>query len=476
MADSGKLLATTILHNLILNESYSRKTLAFIKPEYFKEPSEQKLFSLISEYTQKYSSPPSKEALLIDLENASGVTEEVFEQIQETIKDAEIDEKTNLDFLVSKTEDYCKDQAIYNALVESISIIDGKKDSTGIAVGQIPKLLEDALGVCFDTNVGHDFVADGLSRYDIYHERLNKIPFHIEFFNKITKGGMPRKTLSCILSNQTGGGKTLTMCDMAANNLMEGFNVLYITMEMSEIMIAKRIDANLMNFTLDELDTIPKSSFEKRYGEMKAKIKGKLIIKEYPTGAAHSGHFRHLVHELKAKQGFVPDVIYVDYLNICSSARVKMSGSVNTYTYVKTIAEELRALSIETNTMMMTATQGNRSALGSSDIGLENTSESIGLPATLDMMLGIMTSEELDDLGAVMFKQLKNRYGPIDIHRRFLVGIDRNHMRLYNLDEEVSKKFIGKDIADKDEGPVMDKTTFGKKDDAQRKKNFTSFE
>lgn len=466
------MIESVILSNLILNEAFARKTLPHLKVEYFQGTAEQVLFSLIDDYQLKYNEPPPKEALYINLENKDGISEETFEEVSAMIGQCEIDEKTNLDFLVTQTEEYCKERAVFNAITESIQIID--KQKTGKAkegLGAIPELLNAALGVCFDMNIGHDYIEDMEGRYDFYHERENRIPFDIEYLNKITKGGMPRKTLSCLLSSQTGGGKSLAMCHMASANLFDGLNVLYITMEMSQEKIAERIDANLMNVTIDELHTIPRESFMKKAAKVKEKAKGKLIIKEYPTGAAHSGHFRHLIHELKMKKGFVPDVIYIDYLNICSSARVKMGNSVNTYTYVKTIAEELRGLAVETNTAIWTATQGNRSAVGSSDVGLENTSESIGLPATVDLMLAIITTEELEEMNQLLFKQLKNRYGPIDVHRRFVVGIDRSKMRLYNLSEDAQKSF-----ATAEKIPEGDKSDFRKKSDEKGKKSFAGFQ
>jgi archaellum biogenesis ATPase FlaH len=350
---------------------------------------------------------------------------------------------------------------------------DEKKGKITQGMGAIPQLLSDALGVSFDTNIGHDYTEDSEHRYEFYHQKEHKIPFDIEYLNKITKGGTPKKTLSVLLSSTTGGGKSLCMCHFAATNLMEGLNVLYITMEMSEEMIAKRIDANLFGITLDELEIIPKSAFDAKAKRVKDKAKGRLIIKEYPTGGAHSGHFRHLINELKLKKNFVPDVIYIDYLNICSSARVKMSGSINTYTYVKTIAEELRGLAVEHNVAIWSATQGNRGAVGSSDIGLENTSESIGLPATVDLMLAIITTEELEEMNQLLFKQLKNRFGPLDVHRRFVVGVDRSKMTLFNCSEDAQKSFKKTDVNNKDE-PIVDKGEFHSRMKSSPK-DFTSF-
>lgn len=467
------MIEYTILSNLLLNEAYARKTLPFLKQSYFQGASEQVLFGLIEDYALKYNTPPTTEALMINLENKDGLTEETYDEVSTLIKEADVDEKTNIDFLLTQTEEYCKERAVFNAITESIAIIDQQKTGkTQQGLGAIPTLLNEALSVSFDTNVGEDYIEDMDARFDFYHEHSQRIPFDIEYLNKITKGGMPRKTLSVLLSSQTGAGKSLCMGHMAAANMMQGLNVLYITMEMAQQEIAKRIDANLMNLTLDELQAAPKDVFMKKAQRVKDKVKGKLIIKEYPTGAAHSGHFRHLIHELKMKKGFVPDVIFIDYLNICSSARVKMSGSINTYTYVKTIAEELRGLAVETNTAIWSATQGNRGAVGSSDIGLENTSESIGLPATVDLMLAIITTEELEDMNQLLFKQLKNRFGPLDVHRRFVVGIDRAKMRIYDLDESAQKTFQNKA---NDNTPQEEQSAFRKKASGA-KKDFSKFE
>jgi archaellum biogenesis ATPase FlaH len=424
------LLTSTILDNLILNEKYARKTLPFIREEYFTDPADQTIFNLINEYTLKYNSIPTKEALLITLEQRDGISEETYTEASDRIKECDYDEKTNLDFLINQTEDFCKKAAVYNAITDSIAIMeDEKKGKITQGMGAIPQLLSDALGVSFDTNIGHDYTEDSEHRYEFYHQKEHKIPFDIEYLNKITKGGTPKKTLSVLLSSTTGGGKSLCMCHFAATNLMEGLNVLYITMEMSEEMIAKRIDANLFGITLDELEIIPKSAFDAKAKRVKDKAKGRLIIKEYPTGGAHSGHFRHLINELKLKKNFVPDVIYIDYLNICSSARVKMSGSINTYTYVKTIAEELRGLAVEHNVAIWSATQGNRGAVGSSDI--------------------------------------------LDVHRRFVVGVDRSKMTLFNCSEDAQKSFKKTDVNNKDE-PIVDKGEFHSRMKSSPK-DFTSF-
>lgn len=460
------MIEESILSNLIHNEPYARKVLPFLKTEYFVDKSGQLLFDLISEYTLQYNATPSTEALKIELDNVNGISEEVYDAVNDRIIQPFGDEKTNIDFLINKTEDYCKQRAVYNAIVNSIAIIDGKDKKTD--QGAIPKMLQDALGVSFDTAIGHDYLEDYEARYDFYHLKHNRIPFDIEFLNKITKGGLPRKTLSLLMSTQTGGGKSLAMCHMAAANIMSGQNVLYLTMELSEEMVSRRIDANLMNVTLDDLEKLPKDIFLKKGEQVKSKAKGKLIVKEFATGSAHAGHFRHLIDELRIKKNFIPDVIYVDYLNICSSSRVKMSGGVNTYVYVKAIAEELRGLAVEMNVAMVTATQGNKDAISNSDVGLQNTSESMGLPATVDLMLALITSEELEDLGQIMFKQLKNRHGPLDVHRRFVVGVDRDKMRLFDLSDDAQKSFQKNEKVVEDNA-VIDKGDFVKRGGGKKK-------
>lgn len=460
-------VTTTIINNLIHNEQFSRKALPFIKNEYFQDQADKVLFDLVADYTNKYNSLPTLEALHIDLDKKEGISAEVFETVSSKITDSKLKEQSNLDYLVKITEDYCKDRAIYNGIIESVSILDGKtKDQRG--VGAIPDILSEALAVSFDSQIGHDFLEDFDARYNFYHQKENRIPFDIEYLNKITKGGLPRKTLNVLMSSTTGGGKSLCMCHFAANNLMQGNNVLYITMEMAEEKIAERIDANLMDVTIDDLHQLPKDAFEKKAKRVKEKAKGRLVIKEYPTGTAHAGHFRHLLHELKIKKNFVPDVIYIDYLNICSSARVKMSGGVNSYTYIKTIAEELRGLAVEQNVVIVSATQGNRDALGSSDVDIGNISESVGLAATVDMLLAIITTEELEEMGHLLFKQLKNRYGPLDIFRRFLVGVERAKMRIFNVSETAQAGIQGNTSPAKNSPHSKDNEFFVKKNDGDR--------
>ena len=365
----------------------------------------------------------------------------------------EYDANTDIDWIVEKTEKFCQDKALYNAVRESILVLDSKNSE--LDRGSIPELLTKALGVSFDSNIGHDFLEDADSRFDFYHLKEEKISFDLDMFNKITKGGLSKKSLSIALAG-TGVGKSLFMCHCAAANLMSGLNVLYITMEMAEERIAERIDANLLDFTLDELRDVPKNVYQKRLARVKAKTHGKLIVKEYPTASAGSGHFRHLMSELRLKKNFKADVVYIDYLNICMSSRLKVGSNVNSYTYIKAIAEELRGLAVEFNVPIMSATQTTRSGFGNSDVGLEDTSESFGLPATADFMFALISSEELEQLGQIMVKQLKNRWGPIDQYKRFMVGIDRSKMKLYDAEISAQEGMV-------DDRSVMDNTNFGKR-------------
>jgi archaellum biogenesis ATPase FlaH len=360
---------------------------------------------------------------------------------------------TDEEWLLKQTEKYCQDKAIYNAIMESIQVIDGKSDKDK---GALPEILSDALAVSFDTNIGHDFLEDFESRYDFYHKVVERQPFDLDYFNRITRGGIPRKTLNVILAG-TGVGKTLMMCHFAASNLMQGKNVLYVTLEMAEERIAERIDANLMGVPLNDLSTYPKDTYETKLNRIKGKTAGKLIVKEYPTASIGSGHLRHLLNELKLKKNFMPDIIYIDYLNLCVSSRIRMGANVNTYSYVKAIAEELRGLAVEFNLPIFTATQTNRTGFTSSDVGLEDTSESFGLPATADFMFAAISNEELESLGQLLIKQLKNRYNDPGLHRRFVVGVDRSRMKLYDVEQNAQNN-IGPDISDK---PVMDNTEFG---------------
>lgn len=458
------MIEHTILSHLIHNETFGRKVLPFLKEEYFADQSDKVIFKAVSEYVNKYNSFPSREALVIDIDKIPGISGDVHDQSIKSIENFEPDVTTDPEWLLDRTEKFCQDRAIYNAIMESVMIIDGK--SKDRQKGAIPQLLTEALGISFDTSIGHDFILDSDNRYDFYHKKEARIPFDLEYLNNITKGGIPRKTLNIILAG-TGVGKTLAMCHFAAANLSEGKNVLYITMEMAEERIAERIDANLMNVTVDELQIMPRDTYKKKIDRLKEKTKGRLIIKEYPTSSAGSANFRHLLHELKVKRNFVPDIIYIDYLNICASSRVKMSGSINSYLYIKAIAEELRGLAVEFNVPIVSATQTNRDGFNSSDVDLTNTSESFGLPATADFMFAIISTEELEKLGQLMFKQLKNRYGDLSTYKNFVVGVDRAKMKLYDVEKSAQVSF------NHDTGPVMDDTEFGGGLKRESKKDFS---
>lgn len=449
-----------IFNNLIFNEDYARKVIPFLKDEYFSDHSERIIFQLIDEYVKKYNSFPSKEALAIDLSNKENVNEQTFKTCKGIIENIEVDSKTKIEWLLDQTEKFCQEKAVYNAIMKSIQIMD---DKTGnLTKGAIPQILSNALGVSFDTSIGHDFIEDSDSRFEFYHTKEFRIPFDIDYFNTITQGGLPRKTLNIALAG-TGVGKSLFMCHCAAVNMMAGLNVLYITMEMAEERIAERIDSNLLDVTIDELKLIPKDSYDKKMSRIKNKTTGKLVIKEYPTASAGSANFRHLLNELKIKKNFIPDIIYIDYLNICISSRIKNGANINSYTLVKAIAEELRGLAVEFNVPIISATQTNRAGFADSDVGLENTSESFGLPATADFMFALITTDELQELGQIMVKQLKNRYNDTSINRRFVVGIDRSKMRLYNVEQSAQEDLL--------DGPVMDNTKFGEEDyERSRKK------
>jgi replicative DNA helicase len=447
-----------IFSNLINNEEYARKVIPFLKDEYFSDHNHKVVFTLIDDYVKKYNSVPSIETLLIDLSNKEGVNQDAFISSKDIIQSLQKD-NTKLDWLIDKTEIFCQEKAVYNAIMKSIQIID---DKTGkLSKGSIPQVLTDALGVSFDTHIGHDFIDDAESRFEFYHTREIRIPFDLQYFNAITQGGLPKKTLNIALAG-TGVGKSLFMCHCAAANMVAGQNVLYITLEMAEERIAERIDANLLDVTIDELKLIPKDAYDKKMDRLKRKVKGKLVIKEYPTACAGSANFRHLLNELKIKKNFMPDIIYIDYLNICMSSRIKNGANVNSYTLVKAIAEELRGLAVEHNVPIVSATQTTRSGYSSSDVGLEDTSESFGLPATADFMFALISTEELQDLGQIMVKQLKNRYSDPGFNRRFVVGVDRSKMRLYDVEQSAQE-----DIMD---GPVMDKTQFGEQDYERNRK------
>jgi len=433
------MIETTILSNLLHNEEYSRKVVPFLKDEYFDDLNEKIVFKEIVSYIDKYNGLPTKEALRISLDEKENLNEEQYKQIFDIVSSLRADD-TEIDYLVDKTEKFCQDKAIYNAVRESILVLDGKHKA--LEKGSIPELLSKALGVSFDSSIGHDFTEDGEERYQFYHTKEDKIPFDLDLLNKITKGGLSRKSLSIALAG-TGVGKTLFMTHNASANLMNGLNVLYITMEMAEERIAERIDANLLDLTIDQLREIPKDVYMKRLDRVRTKTTGKLIVKEYPTASAGSAHFRHLLNELRLKRNFEPDIIYIDYLNICISSRLKYGANVNSYTLVKAIAEELRGLAVEFNVPIVSATQTTRTGYSSSDLGLEDTSESFGLPATADLMIGLISTEELESLGQLMVKQLKNRWGDTNYLKRFVIGIDRSKMRLFDAEESAQTLING---------------------------------
>lgn len=424
-----------ILQNLLSDDEYMRKVIPFLKGEYFLDNTFKTIFNHISEFITKYNAPPSKEALVISVQNDKRVGEEEYKNILDTI-DSFASEKTNAQWLLTETEKFCKDKAVYNAILKSISIIDGKdKDHTQDG---IPSILQEALGVCFDNNVGHDYIDNADDRFDYYHRVESRIPFDLEYFNKITNGGLPNKTLNVVLAG-TGVGKSLFMCHVASAILSQGKNVLYITLEMAEERIAERIDANLMNVTLDQLKELTKPLFNNRIEKIKSKTQGKLIIKEYPTASAHVGHFKSLLNELQLKRNFKPDAIIIDYLNICASSRFKAGSNVNSYTYIKAIAEELRGLAVEMDLPILSATQTTRGGYGNTDVELTDTSESFGLPATVDFMFALIASEEMDQLNQLMVKQLKNRYNDPTLYKRFVIGVDRAKMKLYDLEQSAQK-------------------------------------
>ena len=450
-------LETTILKNLIYNEEYTRKVLPFLSVNYFQEREDKILYEKIAEYINKYNALPTQEALAIELDKSS-IKDEEF---QNTLKLLESitneNDEANISWLLDSTEKFCQDRAIYNAVVESISILDEKGRNTRDK-GSIPDILSDALSVSFDPHVGHDYFLDADERYKFYHRIEEKIPWDLEFFNRITKGGLSNKTLNIALAG-TGVGKSLFMCHVAASCLSQNYNVLYITLEMAEERIAERVDANLLNISIDDLQKIPKDLYDKKIDKLKQTIKGKLIVKEYPTAAANVNHFRALLNELNLKKSFVPHIILIDYINICTSSRIKPGSNVNSYTYIKSIAEELRGLAVENAVPILSATQTTRSGFTNTDIGLEDTSESFGLPATADFMFAIISTEQMEELNQIMIKQLKNRYSDPTSNRKFVIGIDRSKMKLYDVEQFAQNELVD---TGQDDEPAFDKATGGK--------------
>ena len=431
-------IETTILRNLVYNEDYSRKVIPFIQSDFFEERSEKIIFDEIVSFITKYDSCVTLEALNIEVENRTDLTAEEVKNISDISKELN-DSPIDHQWLLDTTEKWCRDRAIYLALMESIHIADGEDDKRNRDA--IPSILSEALSVSFDNNIGHDYIQNSDDRYDYYHRTEDKIPFDLEYFNKITKGGLPNKTLNIALAG-TGVGKSLFMCHFASSVLLQGKNVLYITLEMAEEKIAERIDANLLNTPIQNLTDLPKPMFDKKVKKISKKTQGQLIIKEYPTASAHSGHFKALLNELALKKSFKPDIIFVDYLNICASSRYRANTSINSYSYIKAIAEELRGLAVEANVPILSATQTTRSGFASSDVDLTDTSESFGLPATADLMFALISTEELEGLNQIMVKQLKNRYNDPTIYKRFIVGIDRAKMRLYDCEQKAQEDVL----------------------------------
>ena len=454
-------IETTILRNLVFNEEYSRKVIPFIQPTYFEDRKETVLFEEITQFIVKYGSAITIEALNIEIENRTDLNESEIKEtrdVSNSLHDSPLDHQ----WLLDTTEKWCRDRAIYLALMESIHIADGEDEKKNRDA--IPSILSDALAVSFDSHVGHDYLNDYEERYESYHRKEDKIPFDLEYFNKVTKGGLPNKTLNIALAG-TGVGKSLFMCHVASSVLLQGKNVLYITLEMAEEKIAERIDANLLNVNIQDITDLPKTMFEDKVTNLAQKTQGTLIIKEYPTASAHSGHFKALLQELALKKSFRPDIIFIDYLNICSSSRYKAGSNVNSYSFIKAIAEELRGLAVEANLPIVSATQTTRSGYGSSDVELTDTSESFGLPATADLMFALISTEDLEPLNQIMIKQLKNRYNDPTVNKRFVIGIDRAKMRLYDCEQNAQEDIVD---SGREEEYEPEEKTF--------KKNFDGFQ
>ena len=438
-------IPTQILNHLINDETYCRRVIPFLKKEYF-DQEHKVVFDLIVSFVNQHNKIPSGKVLDLELKKVNA-PEDVLNRTQTLINELKEKSDIDIDYLINESEKWCKDRAVYNAIMDSIQIIDGKDLERGD--GAIPEILSNALGVSFDPNIGHDYIDNSDERFEFYNTVETRIPFDLDYLNKITKGGLPNKTLNIAMAG-TGVGKSLFMCHCAAANLELGKNVLYITMEMAEERIAERIDANLMDLPIQQLESLPKNVFDSKIEKIGKGSIGKLIVKEYPTGAAHTGHFRALLNELKLKKNFKPDIIYLDYLNICASSRIKsLGGSINTYSYVKSIAEELRGLAVEFNLPIVSATQTTRSGYGNTDVGLEDTSESFGLPATADLMFALISTEELEELGQLLIKQLKNRYNDPTKYKRFVVGIDRARMKLYDVEESAQTDIMSDMAPDK---------------------------
>ena len=461
------MIENTVLSNLVFNEDYFRKVYPYLKLDYFESNEHKKIFTAYSEYVEEYRDPPSVEVLKLTLDKRKDMNEDMYKDVMLEVDNLKRDEDTDDEWLIKETEKFCQDKDLFNAIRKAILVVDGSDSE--LSKDGLPALLQDSLSISFDSSVGHDYLEDFDSRYDFYHKKEERIPFDIELLNKITKGGLPRKSMTVLLAT-TGGGKSLVKCHAAASALMMGKNVLYITMEMAEERISERIDANLLDVTIDEVAEMPRDVYTKRMERLKGKSTGKIVVKEYPTGSAHVGHFRHLLTELRMKKNFKPDIIFIDYLNICASARVKGAAAANSYTLVKSIAEEVRGLAMEYNCAVVTSSQFNRDGYGNSDVDLTNTSESMGITHTADCILGLITTEELDSLGQLMIKQLKNRWGDLSYYRRFVVGIDRAKMQLYDLEDGAQRNVSQSQSAANtvprpsvnfnDDSPVFDKGAF----------------
>jgi len=441
----------TILNNLIHNEEYLRKVIPFLTKDYFHNNVQKEVFEVIHNFVKKYNKNPTIESIEISLQDLS-LPESIFNDCNELLKDLRKDSKENLEWLLERTEKFCRDKAVYNAILQSISIIDGKEKK--LSKEGIPDILQQALSTCFDSSVGHDYIDDAEARFDFYNRKEQKIPFDLEYFNKITSGGLPNKTLNIVMAG-TGVGKSMFMCHMASNCLTQGKNVLYITMEMAEERIAERIDANCLNMDIRQIKDLPKTMFNNRINKYAEKTNGKLIVKEYPTASAHTGHFKSLLNELNLKREFIPDIIFVDYLNICASSRFKPGSNVNSYTYIKAIAEELRGLAVEYSLPVVSATQTTRSGYASTDVDLTDTSESFGLPATADFMFALMSNEDLEQMNQLMVKQLKNRYNDPTAFKRFVIGVDREKMRLYDVENAAQCNIVDSGV-DLDDNKLTD--------------------